>query len=123
LQTLTNGRGQKIKGNFYFAPADFCGPRADPTCPLKYGQFSDNRRNSFHGPGINATNLAILKDIHVTEQQYFELRLETQNTFNHVSFNNPSSSGQNVNSSQFGRITSDSNIGPRLIQLGAKFYF
>jgi len=123
VQTLTNGRGQKITGNFYFAPADFCNSRANASCPMKYGMYGNGGRNSFHGPGINTTNLAILKDIHVTEQKYFELRLETQNTFNHVSFNNPASSGQDVNSSRFGRITSDSNIGPRLIQLGAKFYF
>jgi hypothetical protein len=49
-----------------------------------------------------------------------ELRLETFNTFNHVNFNLPSS---NVNSSQLGRITSDSNIGPRIVQLAGKFYF
>jgi hypothetical protein len=123
VQTLTNGRGQKIKGNFYFAPADFCNSRGNAACPMKYGMFGNGGRDSFHGPGINTTNLAILKDVHVTEQKYFELRLETQNTFNHVSFNNPSAAGQDVNSSTFGRITSDSNIGPRLIQLGAKFYF
>jgi len=120
-------------GNFYFAPADFCIPRGskqpDPTCTLQYGNFGNVGRNSFAGPGIIVTNLAILKDIHVTEQMYFELRLESQNTFNHVSFNNPSASGQDINSSNFGRITSDatgqggSGQGPRLIQLGAKFYF
>jgi hypothetical protein len=97
--------------HLYFAPADFAKPA--------FGTFGNNARDSFHGPGINVTNLAILKDIHVTEQQYFELRLESQNTFNHVSFNNPTS---DINSSRFGRITSDSQ-GPRLIQLGAKFYF
>jgi len=124
VQTLVNGRGQTIRnGNFYFAPAEFCAARRDPTCPLQYGSFGNSGRDSFHGPGINTTNIAILKDIHVTEKQYFELGLETQNTFNHVSFNNPSSSGQDVNSSRFGRITSDSNIGPRLVQLRAKFYF
>jgi hypothetical protein len=79
----------------------------------------DDARDSLHGPGINITNLAILKDIHVTEQKYFELRLESQNTFNHVSFSNPNG---DVNSSNFGKITSDTQ-GPRLIQLGAKFYF
>jgi hypothetical protein len=97
--------------HLWFAPADFAEPA--------FGTFGNNARNSFHGPGINITNIALLKDIHVTEQQYFELRLETQNTFNHVSFNNPTA---DINSSRFGRITSDSQ-GPRLIQLGAKFYF
>jgi hypothetical protein len=127
LQTLVNGRNQTIKNaNFYFAPADFCNSRGNATCPMKYGMFGNNARDSFHGPGMIVTNLAILKDIHLTEQKYFELRLESQNTFNHVSFNNPQS---NVNLSSFGKILSDSTglggpgQGPRLVQLGAKFYF
>ena len=120
VQTLVNGRGQTIKNvNFYFAPADFCSARRNLTCPMQYGMFGNDARDSLHGPGINITNLAILKDIHVTEQKYFELRLESQNTFNHVSFSNPNG---DVNSSNFGKITADSQ-GPRLIQLGAKFYF
>ena len=49
-----------------------------------------------------------------------ELRLESFNTFNHVNFNAPNG---NVNSSQFGRITSDGAIGPRTVQLAGKFYF
>ena len=61
-----------------------------------------------------------MKDIQVREQMRFELRLETFNTFNHVNFNLPNG---NRNSSQFGRLTSDSNIGPRLVQLAGKFYF
>lgn len=120
VQTLVNGRGQTIKNvNFFFAPADFCNSRGNAACPMKYGTFGNDARDSLHGPGINITNLAILKDIHVTEQKYFELRLESQNTFNHVSFSNPNG---DVNSSSFGKITADSQ-GPRLIQLGAKFYF
>lgn len=119
VQTLINARGQTIKNqNFYFAPADFCTARA-ATCPMQFGQFGNNARNSFHGPGINVTNLAILKDIKVSEGRSFELRMESQNTFNHVSFNNPAS---NVNSTTFGVITSDSQ-GPRIVQLGLKFYF
>jgi hypothetical protein len=61
-----------------------------------------------------------MKDIQVREQMRFELRLESFNTFNHVNFNSPTS---DVNSSRFGRVTSDSNIGPRLVQLAGKFYF
>jgi hypothetical protein len=67
---------------------------------------------------LNFTNLALMKSIPVKEQMRFELRLETFNTFNHVNFNSPNS---NVNSANFGRITSDT--GPRLVQLAGKFYF
>jgi hypothetical protein len=126
IQSLPNAAGASHSGNFYFNPADFCNSRGNASCPMQYGMFGNDARDSFHGPGMIVTNLAILKDIHLTEQRYFELRLESQNTFNHVSFNNPSS---NVNSSTFGRITSDATgqggpgQGPRLVQLAAKFYF
>jgi hypothetical protein len=104
--------GSLRSGNFYFAPASFC--------LAPYGTFGNTGRDSFRGPGLNFTNLAVMKDIQIKEQMRFELRLETFNTFNHVNFNAPSS---DVNSSRFGRVTSDSNIGPRLVQLAGKFYF
>jgi hypothetical protein len=83
-----------------------------------FGTFGNVRRNSIHGPGINNTDLALLKDVHITERQYFELRLEAFNAFNHTQFKNPTG---NINSGNFGRITSA--FDPRLVQLGAKFYF
>jgi len=104
--------GSLRSGNFYFAPASFC--------LAEFGTFGNTGRDSFHGPGINVTNLSLMKEVPINERMRFELRLETYNTFNHVNFNAPS---QNVNSSQFGRVTSDSNIGPRLVQLAGKFYF
>jgi Carboxypeptidase regulatory-like domain len=109
---LPNCAGSPHTGNYYFNPASFC--------HAAFGTFGNTGRDSFHGPGINVTNLALMKDTYINETMYFELRLETFNTFNHVNFNAPNS---NVNSSFFGRITSDSNIGPRLVQLAAKFYF
>jgi Carboxypeptidase regulatory-like domain len=112
FQSLNNCAGTAHSGNYYFAPAS--------VCHAAFGTFGNTGRDSFHGPGINVTNLALMKDTYINETMYFELRLETFNTFNHVNFNAPSS---NVNSSLFGRITSDSNIGPRLVQLAAKFYF
>jgi hypothetical protein len=112
FQKLDNCAGTPHSGNYFFAPASFC--HAD------FGTFGNVGRNSFHGPGLNVTNLMLAKDTYIRENVYFELRLETFNTFNHVNFNAPNS---NVNSSFFGRVTSDSNIGPRLVQLAAKFYF
>jgi hypothetical protein len=113
--------GAKRTGNFYFSPTS--------VCHAPFGTFGNAGRDSLHGPGLNFTNLALMKDIVVKEQMRFELRLETFNTFNHVNFNNlqgsfgSGGSTTNVNSSSFGRVTSDSNIGPRFVQLGAKFYF
>ena len=123
LQTLTNFAGIGHKGNYYFAPASFCQPTStNPalnTCPLFFGQFGNTGRDSFHGPGQNFTNLALMKDIQIKEQMRFELRLESFNTFNHVNFNSPTA---NVASSSFGRTTGDA-LGPRQVQLAVKFYF
>ena len=100
------------KTHLYFNPSAFA--KATP------GTFGNAGRNSFHGPGLDFTNLGLYKDIQIREHMRMELRLESFNTFNHVNFNLPN---QNVNSSQFGRITSDGNIGPRTVQLAGKFYF
>jgi hypothetical protein len=112
VQGLKNCAGTNHTGNYYFAPAS--------VCHAAFGTFGNTGRDSLHGPGLNFTNLALMKDIQVREQMRFELRLESFNTFNHVNFNSPTS---DVNSSRFGRVTSDSNIGPRLVQLAGKFYF
>jgi Carboxypeptidase regulatory-like domain len=116
---VPNCAGKKRSGNFYFNPAQ--------VCDAPFGTFGNTGRDSLHGPGLNFTNLALMKDIQIREQMRFELRLETFNTFNHVNFNNLQSSfgsggsTTNVASSSFGRVTSDS--GPRLVQLAGKFYF
>lgn len=101
-----------ISGSFFFNPADFS--------PEAIGTIGNARRNMFHGPGLNNTDLALEKDIPIGEgeKRYFELRLEAYNAFNHTQFNNPVG---DVNSGNFGRITSAQS--PRLVQLGAKFYF
>jgi hypothetical protein len=95
----------------YFSKASFA--KATP------GTFGNTGRDSFHGPGVNFSNIALMKDIPIKEAMRIELRLETFNTFNHVNFNLPSG---NVNSSLFGRVTGDT-LGPRLVQLAGKFYF
>jgi carboxypeptidase family protein len=118
---LPNCAGTLRSGNFYFAPAQ--------VCHAAFGTFGNTARNSLHGPGLNFTNLALMKDIQIREQMRFELRLESFNTFNHVNFNNLGStfgsggSNTNASSSFLGRVTSDSNVGPRTVQLAAKFYF
>lgn len=83
------------------------------------GTFGNVRRNSFHGPGLWDTDLALYKDTHITERIGLQLRLDAQNAFNHAQFNNPTS---NWNSGSFGRIRSTFE-GPRILQLGARFTF
>jgi hypothetical protein len=94
------------------------------------GTFGNTRRNFFHGPGFDYTNLQISKLVHFSSdgKRYIQMRLEAFNAFNHANFANPSGT---FLSPVFGRITSvdvsaDPNGDPspgRSIQLTGKLYF
>jgi carboxypeptidase family protein len=110
--------------NLYFNPAAFAIPAS--------GTLGTASRNPLYGPGINYGDLALEKRIHIDESRYFELRLETYNTFNHTNFGNPSDNGFNSDDVQglfgvFGKVYSTKTISTlgegRAVQLGAKFYF
>jgi hypothetical protein len=81
-------------------------------------------RNPFYGPGLNFWDMALEKSIHFTESMYFQLRLETFNTFNHANFGPPVN---NAASGAFGEINTvlpiSTNGAGRVVQLGGKFYF
>jgi DNA-binding HxlR family transcriptional regulator len=65
----------------------------DPTLfsqePL--GSFGNVKRNFFHGPGFNYTNLSLYKDfpLGAEKARYVEIRLEAFNAFNHANFGVP----------------------------------
>jgi hypothetical protein len=110
--------------NLYFNPAAFAHPAS--------GTLGTAQRNPIYGPGINYGDTALEKRIHIDESRYFELRLETFNTFNHTNFANPSDNGFNSDDVQslfgiFGKVYSTKTISTlgegRAVQLGAKFYF
>ena len=95
-----------------------------------YGTLGNEGRNNFHGPGLNDTDMSLLKRFHYSgdEARWVELRLEAFNVFNHTEFSQSTFSGagfspvvSNVNSVNFGR-TLTAGAG-RVIQLGAKIYF
>ena len=81
---------------------------------------SANRR-FFSGPGTCNFDIALLKDVRLTESKSLQFRLEGFNVFNHAQFFGPQSVDGNINSSTFGRVVSAEP--PRLVQLGAKFLF
>jgi outer membrane receptor protein involved in Fe transport len=83
-----------------------------------YGYFGNSRRRFFHGPGWNNWDIALLKDLRITESKALEFRVELFNAFNHAQFNNPDG---NILDSTFGVIQSarDARIG----QLALKFTF
>ena len=92
-------------------------------------QFSENalgtpgtaRRRFFYGPGMDNYDMALLKNVHLTESKSLQFRLEGFNIFNHAQFFGPQSVDGNIDSSTFGRVITAAP--PRLVQMGAKFLF
>lgn len=82
------------------------------------GQLGDSNRRYFHGPGLNNWDLALLKDLRLTESKRLEFRAEFFNVYNHAQFGLPQG---NILNSSFGFVTSANPA--RIGQLAAKFYF
>jgi Carboxypeptidase regulatory-like domain len=108
------------------------------------GTFGNVKRNFFHGPGFNYTNLGIYKDfpLGAEKSRYIEIRLDSFNTFNHPNFAPPGSPGvpganfgagtsplatfgtisSVIQPSNFGGSSTDPQPG-RAVQLAGKIYF
>ena len=92
-------------------------------------QFPDNalgtpgtaKRRFFYGPGLDNYDIALLKNLRLTESKSLQFRIEGLNVFNHAQFFGPQSVDGNIASSTFGQVVSAES--PRLVQLGAKFFF
>jgi len=105
-----NGDHNPRHGNKYFNASAFT--------KETLGVFGNSHRRFFHGPGINSTDLALLRDIHLTESHIIQFRAEAFNAFNHTQFSNPNGS---INSSAFGLVTAA--VNPRVYQFAAKYRF
>jgi hypothetical protein len=108
--------------NFLFNPAAFTQSPA--------GTFTGMvGRNAYLGPGLNNFDLSLMKDIHITESKYIELRLETYNTFNHTQFTPYSFQPSfdiggvvsDINAPNFGQVVAAN--AARAVQLAGKIYF
>ncbi len=93
------------------------------------GQFSNLGRNYFRLPGYTVVNLSVGKVTRMKWDHTLELRMEVQNAFNSLYFEQPASA--HINSSFFGVADPGTveNFGlsigsfPRTIQLAAKYAF
>jgi hypothetical protein len=79
------------------------------------------RRRFFYGPGMDNYDMALLKNLRLTESKSLQFRVEAFNVFNHAQFFGPQTVDGNIDSSTFGNVISAAP--PRLIQLAAKFLF
>jgi len=87
------------------------------------GSFGNVHRNPYHGPGLNFTNVILAKNFNVSSDgvRRLQLRLESDDVFNHTNFANPSG---NFASGSFGQITAVTSAVPgRQTQISGKFYF
>jgi hypothetical protein len=104
-------------GNYFFDPTTFT---EDTTLdPSLLGRIGNAPRTICCGPHISSTDLAILKNIRVTENSHMEFRGELFNVFNHTQFANPD--GNSSDGSQFGQVTTARD--PRLVQFALKYIF
>jgi hypothetical protein len=85
------------------------------------GTPGDASRRYFHGPGMENFDLAVLKNLRLTESKSLQFRVEAFNVFNHAQFFGPQAVDGNISSATFGQVVNAA--APRLVQLGAKFTF
>jgi hypothetical protein len=103
----------KTNGGYWFNPNDF----ADP--PL--GQFNvGTQRSICCGPSLYDWDFSVHKKIALNDQQYFQLRAEIFNVFNHTNLYNPDG-GFSDGPTEFGRISQAQD--PRLVQFALKYIF
>ncbi|HUB17387.1 MAG TPA: carboxypeptidase-like regulatory domain-containing protein [Acidobacteriaceae bacterium] len=117
----------RASGNLWFDPSVFS--------PEPLGTFGNVKRNFFHGPGFNYSDMTLYKDFpmgHADSPRYLEMRLEAFNVFNHANFDGPDGNLSD-GPGNFGVITSvvtpvqDGGAGDpqpgRAVQLAGKIYF
>jgi len=94
--------------------------------PEGIGVFGNESRDKYHGPGLNSTNVVLAKNFAfgADSRLRLQIRMESDNVFNHTQFNNPSSSytqGEGGGGATLGSISG--SAAARQTQLAAKIYF
>jgi hypothetical protein len=79
------------------------------------------RRRFFYGPGAENYDMALAKNLPLTDASSLLFRAEAFNIFNHTQFNGPSAVDGNIGSSTFGDAISAAS--PRIMQLALKLNF
>jgi hypothetical protein len=106
-----DGRGVSPDGQPAFNGQVFFNPG-----PAALGNL---QKREFTGPSVFSMDAAIAKDTRFNERVSAQLRLEALNVFNHPAF---AIFAQNINSTQFGKITSNATA-PRQLQISLKVTF
>jgi hypothetical protein len=107
-QTINPANG----GLRYLNPAAFALPAV--------GALGTIPRNNIRGMASRNVDLALAKNVRLTNAQSLEFRLEAFNAFNWVQWGLPATA---FNAATFGQITSVVPGSPRVLQLGLKYSF
>jgi len=91
--------------------------------PEPIGSFGNIHRDPYHGPGTNNTNIVLAKNfpLGADSVRRLQLRMESDNVFNHTQFLNPYTTYADQTPSYFGEIYQAQ--ASRQTQLAAKIYF
>jgi hypothetical protein len=84
------------------------------------GTPGDVQKFSFQGPPLQDVDLAVLKRFTYRERYCLEIRLEAFNALNHPSFCQPDSNAGDAN---FGQISGQGAVNPRVLQAALKIAF
>jgi len=86
--------------------------------PNPLGTFGNAGHNSLRGPSYTVVDMALSRNVKITERVNLQPRAEAFNLLNHPNFNGPVA---NVSSSTFGRIQTARD--PRILQASMKLTF
>ncbi|HUN64203.1 MAG TPA: carboxypeptidase regulatory-like domain-containing protein [Candidatus Sulfotelmatobacter sp.] len=85
------------------------------------GDFGMAGRRFFSGPGMVNFDLAVQKNLPLTESKSLQFRVETFNTLNHAQFFGAAAVDGNISDATFGQIVN--SMPPRLMQLAMRLVF
>ena len=119
LNSIAGQRANQLAANVYCANQNRnCWMSAKAFAAPATGTLGNQGINTLVGPGYFDIDLALSRRFTVREKQNLEVRFEAFNVLNKANYLNPTAA---INSSNFGKIQTDT--GPRILQLAAKYTF
>jgi hypothetical protein len=103
----------RTRANNYFSPGVFS--------INSLGTAGTAKRRFFYGPGADNYDMAVAKNLSLSESKSVLFRVEAFNVFNHTQFNGPTAVDGDIGSSTFGNVVSAA--APRIMQGALKFSF
>jgi hypothetical protein len=111
--SLRLNHNPRVTGHNYFNTSDFS--------ENALGTAGTAKRRFFYGPGADNFDMALAKNLALTDTKSILFRVEGFNVFNHTQFNGPSSVDGDIGSSTFGQAIG--TAAPRILQGALKFSF